>query len=214
MAAAGAEFGSYGGWERADWFPKNGADRHPANSYDRQHWFDTVGEECRHVAEHAGIIELTGFSRFHLKGDGAADWLASLITGNLPQVGRFGLVYFASAKGKVLTEMSATRLAEDEFLLITGAGAYWHDRDLLNGCLPKSGGVSLQDTTRDYATLLVTGPKSRRLSLRYLGSAHRKQISLGCHTRLARLPGVGSPQSVCLLRVKPAGKFIATWRMF
>ena len=160
LAAAGAEFGSYGGWERADWFPKNGADRHPANSYDRQHWFDTVGKECRHVAEHAGIIELTGFSRFHLKGDGAADWLASLITGNLPQVGRFGLVYFASAKGKVLTEMSATRLAEDEFLLITGAGAYWHDRDLLNGCLPKSGGVSLQDTTRDYATLLVTGPKS------------------------------------------------------
>ena len=160
LAAAGAEFGSYGGWERADWFPKNGADRHPANSYDRQHWFDTVGKECRHVAEHAGIIELTGFSRFHLKGDGAADWLASLITGNLPQVGRFGLVYFASAKGKVLTEMSATRLAEDEFLLMTGAGAYWHDRDLLNGCLPKSGGVSLQDTTRDYATLLVTGPKS------------------------------------------------------
>ena len=160
LVAAGAEFGSYGGWERADWFPKNGADRHPANSYDRQHWFDTVGKECRHVAEHAGIIELTGFSRFHLKGDGAADWLASLITGNLPQVGRFGLVYFASAKGKVLTEMSATRLAEDEFLLITGAGAYWHDRDLLNGCLPTSGGVSLQDTTRDYATLLVTGPKS------------------------------------------------------
>ena len=160
LAAAGAEFGSYGGWERADWFPKNDADRHPANSYDRQHWFDTVGAECRHVAAHAGILELTGFSRFHLTGEGAADWLASLITGNLPQVGRIGLVYFASAKGKVLTEMSATRLAEDEFLLITGAGAYWHDRDLLNGYLPKSGGITLQDTTRDHATLLVTGPKS------------------------------------------------------
>ena len=105
-------------------------------------------------------MELTGFSRFHLTGEGAANWLASLITGNLPQVGRIGLVYFASAKGKVLTEMSATRLAEDEFLLITGAGAYWHDRDLLNGYLPKSGGITLQDTTRDHATLLVTGPKS------------------------------------------------------
>ncbi|MEL0142753.1 MAG: aminomethyltransferase family protein, partial [Alphaproteobacteria bacterium] len=160
LAAAGAEFGSYGGWERADWFPKNHADRRPADSYDRQHWFDTVGEECRHVAAHAGILELTGFSRFHLKGDGAADWLASLVTGNLPRVGRIGLVYIASAKGKVLTEMSATRLAEDEFLLITGAGAYWHDRDLLNRSLPDSGHITLTDTTRDYATLLVTGPKS------------------------------------------------------
>ena len=105
-------------------------------------------------------MELTGFSRFNLKGDGAADWLASLVTGNLPRVGRIGLVYFASAKGKVLTEMSATRLAEDEFLLITGAGAYWHDRDLLNQYLPNTGHITLTDTTRDYATLLVTGPKS------------------------------------------------------
>ena len=81
LAEAGAAFGSYGGWERADWFPRAGEEDHPADSYDRQHWFDAVGAECRHVAEHVGVLELTGFSRFLVKGPGAADWLRGLVTG-------------------------------------------------------------------------------------------------------------------------------------
>jgi dimethylglycine dehydrogenase len=175
LVAAGAEFGSYGGWERADWFPNQDSDRRPADSYDRQHWFDAVGDECRHVAAHAGILELTGFSRFHLVGDGAADWLSGLVTGGLPRVGRIGLIYFASPKGKVLTEMTATRLADDEFLLMTGAGAYWHDRDLLTGYLPASGSLMLRDVTRDLATLLVTGPKAPAIIAAATGAGTTQQ---------------------------------------
>ena len=160
LAAAGAEFGSYGGWERADWFPADDADRRPADSYDRQHWFDAVGQECRHVAAHAGILELTGFSRFHASGAGADAWLTRQITGNLPRVGRIGLVYFASPKGKMLSEMTVTRFAENDFLLMSGAGAYWHDRDLLMANLPSDGSVQITDVTYDLATLLVTGPKA------------------------------------------------------
>ena len=163
LAAAGAEFGSYGGWERADWFPKNDEDRRPADSYDRQHWFDAVGEECRHVEEHVGMLELTGFSRFVVRGPGALDWLRSQVTGGLPKVGRIGLVYFASEQGKILTEMTATRVAEDEFLMMTGAGAYWHDMDLLNFALPEDGSVTITDVTADLGTLLVTGPKAPAL---------------------------------------------------
>ena len=163
LEAAGAEFGSYGGWERADWFPKTAADRRPADSYDRQHWFDAVGAECRHVAEHVGILELTGFSRFILEGNGAADWLRRQITGGLPKIGRIGLIYFASAKGKILSEMTATCLAEDKILLMTGAGAYWHDRDLLQFDMPRDGSISLTDVTAEMATLLVTGPKAPAL---------------------------------------------------
>ena len=175
LVAAGAEFGSYGGWERADWLPNQDSDRRPADSYDRQHWFDAVGDECRHVAAHAGILELTGFSRFHLVGDGAADWLSGLVTGGLPRVGRIGLIYFASPKGKVLTEMTATRLADDEFLLMTGAGAYWHDRDLLTGYLPASGSLMLRDVTRDLATLLVTGPKAPAIIAAATGAGTTQQ---------------------------------------
>ena len=88
-----------------------------------------------------------------------ASWLKTQITGNLPLVGRIGLVYFASPKGKVLSEMTVTRFAENDFLLMTGAGAYC-DRDLLNASLPKNKSISIADVTRDLATLLVTGLKA------------------------------------------------------
>ena len=50
LADAGAAFGSYGGWERADWFPRDGESEHAADSYDRQPWFDAVGADVAVVA--------------------------------------------------------------------------------------------------------------------------------------------------------------------
>ena len=161
LKAKNAAFGSYGGWERAEYFLSNGEEEHMVDSYDRQPNFDAVGAECRHVAEHAGLIDLTGFSRFEIKGAGARAWIESLVTGRVPKEGKIGLVYFASDKGKVLTEMTATCFAEDHFWLITGAGALWHDRDWLVQRLPQDGSVAFKDLTRDLGSLLLTGPKSQ-----------------------------------------------------
>ncbi|NCF49634.1 MAG: FAD-dependent oxidoreductase [Bacteroidetes bacterium] len=209
LAEAGASFGSYGGWERADWFAGNAAagDDRPVDSYDRQPWFDAVGAECRHVAEHVGVLELTGFSRFHLEGAGSADWLRGLITGGLPKIGRIGLIYFASEKGKILTEMTATRLGDDEFLLMSGAGAYWHDRDLLDFALPDDGSISITDVTREMATLLVTGPKSVALMADLTGGAVDHASFPWLTFRKMRIGGL----DVTAIRVSFAGE--AGWEL-
>ena len=159
----GGIMGSYGGWERVDYFAPDGHDHSQVDSYDRQPFFEIVGAECRHVSEHVGILDLPGFSRTRLSGAGAADWLSELMTNKLPGIGRTGLAYFASVKGRILSEMSVTRFAENEFWLIFGAGAYWHDRDLLVAALPKDSAITLEDETRAYSTFLVTGPRSRDL---------------------------------------------------
>ena len=163
LIQAGAVMGSYGGWERADWFTNDESMKKPALSYDRQHWFDDVSKECSNVSNSCGIIDLTGFSRFEINGEGAAKWLETLITGNLPKIGRVGLVYFSSPSGKVLTEMTATRITENEIWLLTGAGAYWHDRDWLSFNLPQNSKINIIDTTHNIGTILLTGPKSELL---------------------------------------------------
>jgi len=108
-----------------------------------------------------GVLDLPGFSRFNLSGEGAAEYMRGMIAGALPKTGRMNLAYFADSRGRILTEMSVMRHAEDHFTLITAALAQWHDFYVLNKDLPE--GLSLTDHTTEYSTLIVTGPKSRKL---------------------------------------------------
>ena len=55
------------------------------------------------------------------------------------------------------------RYGQDDFTLITAASAQWHDYEFLKGKLPEGRGLSLLDLSRNYSTLIVTGPKSQLL---------------------------------------------------
>ena len=157
--------GSFAGWERANWFAKDGDDTsiESTETWGREGpWEARVREECEAVRDGVGVLDLHGFSRFELSGEGAAEWLRGRIAGALPKVGRMNLGYFPDPRGRILTEMSLIRKGEDEFTLITAAPAQWHDYEVLwRDGLPD--GVSLTDRTRDVSTLIVTGPKARDL---------------------------------------------------
>ena len=160
----GAVFGAYNGWERANWFAQPGDDvsLEATHTWDRQGpWSVRIKEECEAVRDHCGVLDLPGFSRFNLTGDGAAEWLRGRIAGGLPKVGRMNLGYFPDSRGRILTEMSIIRHSEDHFTLITAATAQWHDGEMLRNALPD--GLTLTDHTTEYSTLIVTGPKSRDL---------------------------------------------------
>ncbi|MEM7464819.1 MAG: FAD-dependent oxidoreductase, partial [Pseudomonadota bacterium] len=160
----GAQLGAYNGWERANWFAKSGDDtsEEATQTWKRQGpWFPRVREECLAVRDAAGILDLAGFSRYALSGEGAADWLAEQITGRIPKVGRIGLGYFSDDDGRVVTEMSMVRFAENEILLITAATAQWHDFEWLQKHLPKDGSLSLIDKTDEFSCQIFTGPVTR-----------------------------------------------------
>ena len=164
VAALGAQFGAYGGWERANWFARPGDDtsEEATLTWNRAGpWQARIREECEAVRDGVGVLDLPGFSRFELSGDGAAEWLRGMIAGALPQVGRLNLGYFPDARGRVLSEMSILRHGEDAFTLITAAAAQWHDREHLQRHLPD--GLTLADRSHEIDTLIVTGPASRDL---------------------------------------------------
>ncbi|MBX2840092.1 MAG: FAD-dependent oxidoreductase [Gammaproteobacteria bacterium] len=167
----GALFGARAGWERATWFAKEGDDVEPAPSYHRTNWFERVGDECRHVREKVGLLDLGGFSKYEIEGTGAAHWLDSLIAGNLPKVGRLTLSYFCAPDGGLWSEMTITRLAEDHFLLITAAAAKWHDMQWLQDHQPPESEVRILDITADYQTLVLAGPRARDVLQKLTNSA-------------------------------------------
>ncbi|MBV2358154.1 FAD-dependent oxidoreductase [Thalassococcus sp. CAU 1522] len=160
----GGVMGAYNGWERANWFARPGDDtsEEATQTWDRAGpWEARIREECEAVRDGVGVLDLPGFSRFDVRGPGAADWLLGKIAGGLPKPGRMTLAYFPDSRGRILTEMSVMAHGDDHYMLITAATAQWHDRDILLADKPDA--VTITDRTRDFSTLIVTGPKSRTL---------------------------------------------------
>jgi dimethylglycine dehydrogenase len=166
VVAAGGVMGAWNGWERALWYAKPGDDTgwDATQTWDRAGpWEARVRDECLAVRDGVGVLDLPGFSRYRLQGPGAADWLDGLCSGRLPAIGRIGLLYFPDDRGRVVTEMSALRIAEDFFFLITAATAEWHDWEWLQRHLPETPGFTLGNVTEGLACQIVTGPKARDL---------------------------------------------------
>ncbi|WP_170588641.1 GcvT family protein [Ruegeria arenilitoris] len=196
----GGVMGVYNGWERANWFAQPGDDtsEESTHTWGRSGpWEQRIKEECEAVRDHCGVLDLPGFSRFVVKGEGAAEALRGLVTGGLPKVGRINLVYIADDRGRILTEMSCMRLGEDDFVMITAATAQWHDRDILRNAMPA--GVTVEDVTTTRDTLIVTGPKSREI----LSGLTDADLSLGWLTHQA---ATVAGQPAHLIRVSFAGE--------
>ena len=165
----GGQMGAYNGWERANWFAKNGDDtsEKSTQTWNREGpWFTRVKEECLAVNRSVGVLDLPGFSRFRVEGFGASEFLLSKISGSLPSIGRMNLAYFPDERGRVLTEMSIMRHDINKFTLITAGAAQWHDYEILQSGLKKIQNVEVSDITNDWSCLIVTGPKSRDLMSR------------------------------------------------
>ncbi len=102
VAAPAAQMGAYNGWERALWFAGRATTRprrrrRPGSAPARGS--RASARSARRCATPCGVLDLPGFSRFKVEGDGAAEWLDGLIAGRMPRVGRIGLGYFADERG-------------------------------------------------------------------------------------------------------------------
>ena len=166
ITALGARFGARAGWERAVWYAEGSEYNSWLNNvatWERDDaTYDAVRAECRAVRDAVGLCDLPGFSRYRLTGPGCADWLRGIVTGIVPRTGRIGLIYFADEQGRIVTEMTAMRLADDEILLLSAAGAEWHDLDWLKSRLPEDG-IAIENVTEDVSCLVLAGPQSREL---------------------------------------------------
>ena len=166
LVASGAQFGAYNGWERANWFAQDGEDTsvESTETWERKGpWEAGIAREVEAATNGAAVLDMPGFSRYTLSGDGAAEWLRGQISGALPKAGRMNLGYFSDSRGRIVTEVTVIRWGEDDFWLMTAAVAQWHDFEFLRDRLPADGSLTMTDITGDWSTMIVSGAKSRDL---------------------------------------------------
>ncbi len=154
-------WGVVNGWERTLFFKPDPhfVDEH---SFRFTPTMPVVAKEIEHLQHHVSIMEVSGFNRYQISGEGVEAFLDKMICGRLPtQIGKLGLCYLLTEKGNVLSEATLVKLGEDRYWWGSAATAEWHDRDWLNRFKPDS--VTLTEMADSHTILVVAGPRSRAL---------------------------------------------------
>ena len=163
--AMGAVFGLNYGWEHPLWFADTPgvAD---TNGFTRQNWFEPVGQEARMLRQAAGIIDISNFAKYFVKGPEAGEWLNAVFANNMPKaVGRSCLTPLIGVNGGIAGDFTVTRLADDEFMIIGGGAAErYHQRFWKEVPLPQ--GTTFESRTNTMCGFNVAGPQSRALLIR------------------------------------------------
>ncbi len=163
LKQAGAEFGTVAGWERAQYF-KPSPEFHEVHSFRFNDTFDVVAAEVKAVQERVGLMEVSGFNRFEISGEGVHDWLDGIMCSRVPRkVGKVGLCYFLNDDGNVKGEATLANLAGGKVWYGSAAAAEQHDMDWLRAMLPGDGSIRIESLTASHTILVVAGPKSRQL---------------------------------------------------
>jgi len=158
----GAVFGLNYGWEHPLWFAdKPGVE--DTNGFTRQNWWEPVGEECRMLRDNAGIIDISNFAKYLIKGPGASDWLNSIFANNMPKaVGRSCLTPLIGKRGGIAGDFTVTKLDDEEFLMVgSGMAERYHARFFNAHDKPDT--VTFESKTEAMCGFNVAGPKSRDL---------------------------------------------------
>lgn len=164
LAAAGACFGEKAGWERPNWFAGPGAQAHDEPSFSRANWFGPVGEEARACREEAALFDLSSFSKAKVVGRDAEALLQRLCTADLavePGEARHTLIL--NDRGGIEADLTVARLADDEYLVVTGSAFATHDFGLLRRAIDPADRAAVVDVTSAYAVLGVAGPAAREI---------------------------------------------------
>jgi dimethylglycine dehydrogenase len=161
--AMGAVHGLNYGWEHPLWYAGEGKVGKESYGFTRQDWFEPVGEECKNLRENVGVVDVSNFGKYEIKGPDAAAWIDKLIANNVPkEIGRSCLTPMLGIRGGIAGDFTVTKLDEDHFFMVgTGIGERYHQRYFQMVDLPD--GTTFTTITDDYCGFNVAGPKSREL---------------------------------------------------
>jgi glycine cleavage system aminomethyltransferase T len=159
----GAVFGTKNGWERADYFQpgepwRRAGEDQRAFGWARPPYHDRVAIEHAAMRERVGIIDMTSFGKLEVSGADALPLLERVCDNRIDKpVGSVVYTQLLDDSGGIVGDVTVTRLADDRFRVVTGAGAVDSDR----GFLELSGDATIEDVTDELAVIGIWGPEAR-----------------------------------------------------
>ena len=172
------------------------------------------------LREHAGIIDISNFAKYEVKGPGAEAWLNALFANRMPtEIGRSCLTPLIGKRGGIAGDFTVTKLADDEFMVF-GSGMAERFHQSFFKAVPLPEGTTFRSRTEDAVRLQRRRPEVARtaaaadqcrsvdgsVSLHALAPDHRRRRRCGGAAGFVhRRPRLGA-----LLRGRRPGR--ALWR--
>jgi dimethylglycine oxidase len=162
----GAAFFEGAGWERPRWYGANApllANRHwRRGAWESRNWSPITGAEHIAIRERVGIMDLTPFIKIRVSGRGALGYLQWLAASNLDRPpGKVTYTVLLNERAGIVADLTITRLAEDEFLVVDGAGTGLRTISRIRDLAPADGSVRVADESSAWCCLGIWGPNAQ-----------------------------------------------------
>jgi dimethylglycine dehydrogenase len=162
LQAEHAVFGDYCGLEHPLWFAPTAKEAEDQVSFRRSNAHPHVAAECKAVQNAVGLLEISNYGKFEIRGPGAADWLSHMMANRVPAVGRIALTPMLNDRGKLIGDFTMCRVDSDHIFLIGTYAAETYYMRWFERHMPASG-VSVRPCAMQYVGLSLAGPHSRAL---------------------------------------------------
>jgi 4-methylaminobutanoate oxidase (formaldehyde-forming) len=164
LAERGANFGSRMGWERANFFAPAGQAPSIEYSWGKQNWLPWSAAEQTSTRTAVTVFDQTSFSKYLMVGPDAESALQWLCTADMAvDIGRAVYTGMLNERGTYESDVTVTRTAADEFMIVSSAATTERDKDHIAKNLPPGCRARLVDVTSALAVFGVMGPRSRNL---------------------------------------------------
>lgn len=159
----GAVYGEVNGWERPNWYARDGVKRQYEYSYGRQNWFPCAQYEADRLKNDVVFFDQHSFAKYHVEGRDALAVLNRVSANNVDvPAGKVVYTQWLNERGGIEADLTVTRLAEQKFLVVTGAVPQTRDMAWLKRQAGDKNCVAV-DVTSGLPMVAVMGPKSRAL---------------------------------------------------
>ena len=164
LLAAGACMGELAGWERANWFAPPGVEPRYVHGWGRENWHEHVARECAAVRHACALFDQSSMAKFRVVGADACAVLNRIGTADVDvPAGRVVYTQWLNDAGGIEADLTVTRLADDDYLDVTSAGAQVRDFAHLRASIPAGARCIAIDATSGLPMLAVMGPGARAL---------------------------------------------------
>jgi glycine cleavage system aminomethyltransferase T/glycine/D-amino acid oxidase-like deaminating enzyme len=214
LAARNAVFGSKAGWERANVFAPAGEEPVLDYTWGKPRWLAWSAAEQRATRAGVAVFDQTSFSKYAVTGRDAEASLQWICTNDVAvPVGSVVYTGLLNRRGTYESDLTVTRVADDEYLLVSSSATTVRDLDHLRRHVPSGHDTRVVDVTSAYAVLGVMGPRSRALlahvsgeDLADFGFATSRTLRVGYATvRATRITYVGELGWELYVPVEQAG---------